>query len=615
MARSSASAGKPIPVIEVTGPAVPPAWATMQRYLFETMARAADAFVRRYTRPDGTLVWRDEWPGMDGSDDAYESFGSFPLFYALGGDARVHEWARREWEAVTRQFTGYGQVYNEFDAYYDWMHHGESSLYLYNLGLADPYVRADRERALRFAGMYMGEDPEARNWDAGNRLIRSPITGSRGPRFEMSAEDWVTHRPILANYLTPYEDVPGIDASRDPMVKADWNDDGTFAEILKLMNARMGRGDVPLNLTSTSLITSAFLYTGEAKYRDWVVDYLSAWCDRAKRNGGIMPDNVGLSGRIGECMAGKWWGGYYGWRWPHGAMNILESTLVAGSNAALLTGDLSHLDLVRSQLDLLWSLGREEEGVFKLPKRHGDVGWFDYAPPDARLWIHLFHVSQQQRDLDRLLRLSKPDLPSGGWRFGKGGQVSPQGWLAYMQGSNPAYPEQALGQTCEEMNRRLEIMRGDTGDPGEWDVHHWQNINPVVCEPLFQLTMGAPGVVYHGGLCHARVRHFDPERRRPGLPEHVSALVEGITPEHIVLQLVNTDALAEHEVWVQAGAYREHRFTHAEVLDPESAQRGGQPLNCAYVRVCLGPAAQVRLRLRMDRYVAAPTYDWPWAPG
>ena len=42
---------------------------------------------------------------------------------------------------------------------------------------------------------------------------------------------------------------------------------------------------------------------------------------------GILPDNVGLSGRIGENINGKWWGSYYGWRWPHGLFNQLESAL------------------------------------------------------------------------------------------------------------------------------------------------------------------------------------------------------------------------------------------------------------------------------------------------
>jgi hypothetical protein len=34
---------------------------------------------------DGTLIWRDRWPGMDGSDDPYEGFMNMPLLYALGG--------------------------------------------------------------------------------------------------------------------------------------------------------------------------------------------------------------------------------------------------------------------------------------------------------------------------------------------------------------------------------------------------------------------------------------------------------------------------------------------------------------------------------------------------
>ena len=61
-----------------------------------------------------------------------------------------------------------------------------------------------------------------------------------------------------------------------------------------------------------------------------MLTYLSAWAERTAANKGIIPDNVGLSGHIGESMEGKWWGGYYGWRWPHGAINLLEATVVAG---------------------------------------------------------------------------------------------------------------------------------------------------------------------------------------------------------------------------------------------------------------------------------------------
>lgn len=51
----------------------PPAWAVMQRRLIAAMDEAAPVFEARYTRPDGTFIWRQTWPGMDGSDDGYES--------------------------------------------------------------------------------------------------------------------------------------------------------------------------------------------------------------------------------------------------------------------------------------------------------------------------------------------------------------------------------------------------------------------------------------------------------------------------------------------------------------------------------------------------------------
>ncbi|MBI2193441.1 MAG: hypothetical protein HYU36_15810 [Planctomycetes bacterium] len=608
--RSESQSQSPV-TIESNERVVPPRWAVMERYLIEQMNRAAVQFVERYTRPDGTLVWRQEWPGMDGSDDAYESFTSFPLFYALGGSEAVHELSRKEWSAITWQFTGYGQVYREFDAYYDWMHHGESNLYLYYFGLADPYRHQDRDRALRFAAMYTGDDPESPNWDAKRKMIRSPINGSRGPRFEMSAVDWVTHRPILAEYLAPYEDMAGLPKG-DPWVKANWNDDAVFARILKLLNQRMARGDVPLNLNATSLVTHAYLYTGDERYRQWVLDYLAAWCQRTKKNKGIMPDNVGPTGKIGECMKGKWWGGYYGWRWPHGSYNILESTLMAGENAVLMTGDASWLDLTRSQHDLMWSLGRVENGVFKVPWKHGDQGWFAFNPPNPRNYIHLYFTSLAGEDRERLERLENRDRWPHSGSFSKGGQYNAAPWFAYVQGNNPDFPDRVLSETHIELCRRLELMRNDHADPETWDVHHWQEINPVVCEGMAQLMLGSPAAIYHGGLLHASVRYFDPASRRPGLPQHVAAAVERVSPDALVLVLVNTDALQASEVLVQAGAYAEHQFTEARRLDASGKEVGNTRVHARHVLVRLGPGAQARLKLGVRRYAHAPSYDLPW---
>jgi len=86
---------------------------------------------------------------MDGSDDAYESFYTFPLFYALGGAEDYRYLARKQWEAMMWQFTEYGQLHREFDAYYDWMHHGESYLYFYFWALPEPYTLRDYQRSVR----------------------------------------------------------------------------------------------------------------------------------------------------------------------------------------------------------------------------------------------------------------------------------------------------------------------------------------------------------------------------------------------------------------------------------------------------------------------------------
>ncbi|NOX53863.1 MAG: hypothetical protein GXP27_05380, partial [Planctomycetes bacterium] len=450
-----------VPTVEITTSASPPEWALWQRYLLDRLHVAAVEFVERYTRPDGTLIWRDHWPGMDGSDDGYESFYNFPLYYALGGPEEIHGLSRKLWEAVTRQFTAYGQIYKEFDAYYDWMHHGESSTYFYFFGLADPTESKTRERAVRFAGLYLGEDPEAPNWDPERKMIRSPINGSRGPRFVNSVEDWVTHRPVLAEYPLPYDDIPNVTSSDA------WIDDERFPFILETMNRRMMRGDVPLNLAATSLVLNAFLYTGEEKYRRWILEYVDAWIERTRQNGGILPDNVGPSGRIGELMDGKWWGGYYGWRWPHGLLNQIESTLIGGTNAYLVSGDPRYLELPRSVIDLMRQQARlDPAGRVVVPHRHDDRGWYDYRPIDPTPLVYLWSVSQAAEDYRRMAELT--ELSAGdtlSYRKGKGDGDHALAWLGFIEGRNADYPTQMLRATYSETLRRLERIRSDRTAP------------------------------------------------------------------------------------------------------------------------------------------------------
>jgi hypothetical protein len=592
-----------IPVCTADSTTVPPVWALWQRRLIDVMDDAGIAYVERYTRDDGTLIWRHEWPGMDGSDDAYESFYTFPLFYALGGSERYRDLARKHFEAVTWQWTEYGQVHREFDAYYDWMHHGESSLYFYFLGLSEPYTLRDRQRAARFAEFYTGEDPEAPNYDPEHRLIRSPINGSRGPRLEMTAEDWSTHRWVLSHPMfgVPFEDIPGV-----PGPSADWLDDDVFTRILAAMNQRMARGDVPINLLATTLVTHAFLYTGDNKYQDWVLEYLDAWKTRAADNGGLLPDNVGLSGKIGECMDGKWWGGYYGWRWPHGGTVLLESAAVAGMNAALLTGDLAHLDLARAQLDGLWELRQEVEGESRVPLRHTDAGWTDFRRMSPALPIQLWQLSGDDEDLDRVLRL--PGQETWCDDLGVRGRGNGAAWFQFVRGEFEDFPEQLLQAEYAAVCQALDAIRNDHEPAEDIYIQHWIGRNPVLCGALLQLTTGAPSPIYHGGLIHARVRYYDATAERPGLPTDVAALVDRVSDSGFRVQLVNLDPQRSKSVILQAGAFGEHDFDHVRMDDDaDGIDIGGQ-----WLQVNLAPAAGTVLDLTVRRFVRSPSYDTPW---
>ncbi len=591
-----------------------PDWAIRERHLIDVMNEAAPIYARRYTRADGSFVWREEWPGMDGSDDGYESYHNWPLFYSLGGADEIHELSRFYWNAVTKQFTAYGQVYREFDAYYDWMHHGESSIYFYYFGLADPTREPDRSRALRFAGLYTGDDPAVGNWDATRKMMRSPITGSRGPRFVNSFEDWETHRSVLAGYPVPFDDldVPTTDEPwrglDERVKKADWNDDAVYSAILDALNRRQMRCDVPLNLTSTSLVTHAYLLTGDVKYRTWVLDYLEAWADRIKANDGICPDSVGPSGTIGETMDGKWWGGYYGWRWPHGFMSIIEPLTIAAMNASLITGDLGYLDIPRGQLDRIIDLGRHVEGKLLVPHRHTDDGWTSYRPLSPHHASQIWYMSQDARDRRRLEAL--PEVRTDWMEVrpgrGKGDDIHFGPWFCFLDGRNPDYPTRILDAQYAEVLRRMDLIRSDHADPETYDVHHWQNHNPVHTEGLLQLAHGGPQIVYHGGLLHVALRYFDADRRRPGLPEDVAALVTSVDAEGVDFRVANTSPVHGRSLIIQAGAFGEHAFTSVDSRAIDSTAR---------IRIKLPPGRSISVHAGMKRYCGSPSYGTPFTGG
>ena len=80
-----------IPTLSATGRRTPPNWAVRQRDLMSLMDRAALRFTDHATRSDGSLIQRSVWTSMDGTDNGYEAFLSFPLAYLLGGADHLHE--------------------------------------------------------------------------------------------------------------------------------------------------------------------------------------------------------------------------------------------------------------------------------------------------------------------------------------------------------------------------------------------------------------------------------------------------------------------------------------------------------------------------------------------
>jgi hypothetical protein len=107
-------------------------------------------------------------------------------------------------------------------------------------------------------------------------------------------------------------------------------------------------------------------------------------------------------------------------------------------------------------------------------------------------------------------------------------------------------------------------------------------------------------------LLSARLRYFDPERRRAGVPEDVAALVSALSETRTTLTLVNVNASARRTVVVQGGGYGEHELVDVTV-DGKTT-----PIHAPLLTVQLEPGAGQTLELTMKRYANPPTSLHPW---
>jgi hypothetical protein len=621
----------------------PPGWALAQRGLFDLLDEAWRRFEREYTGADGRLNYRGRLSTRDGVDDFYEVFFNWPQLYLLGGASDLLAASERHWEGVTRQLTELGMLKDEYERGYDWFHQSESLLLFYFLCMAAP--ERWRERALRFADLYV--DPAHGNYDPRHRIIPRPHNGSDPHRegiFDGDSYPWLPKEAEM--YGFPLDWILPEGAARPPLER-----DPRLGEQMRL---RMGTGDTAANLSATGLVHNALILSGEQRYRDWIAEYVGAWRERAAANGGVIPDNVAPDGTVGGLLEGRWYGGHYGWNWPHGWYSVGHAAMVAALAGAAATGDDSHLDLVRPALDEIiargkvmayteadssirskWTVQLAEDvstPTLHVPYRYGDQGWFDYNPmlmgvPTA-LWHHTASVADRAR-IEHLRSASGYDWSTVRSFRSKEEAGHEEPWFAFLAGDDPQYPEKILAAAQAQVRHRLARMeRYRDLDVPEADIHVWQQSNPVVTEALVQLTWGGPQVIYNGGLQQARVRYYDATARRPGLPAKVAALVSSIDPAATVVDLVNLDPQTPRRVIVQAGAFAEHDIravTYTACEDPSwigdlydyghtqpAVTSHSVDVSGPWLAVELPRSSTIRLTLRLDLRANQPSYRSPF---
>ncbi|RZJ00881.1 MAG: hypothetical protein EON90_05630 [Brevundimonas sp.] len=572
--------------IQVDAPAPVPAWALAERAVIAANAEGVKTFLDAYVDGRGYLRGLEHYGITDGADDAVEPIRNWPIAHALGGDDSIIEAWSNVWENHLDQYSrtrvpevasvSEGIYYREFMPQFDWEHISEGMAGFYFYGLSRPDDPRYAIRLRRYAGLYMNEDPTAPNYDPVHHIIRSLFNGSRGPRLTPpNADDW------------DGPEIPG----------------GGSARRTRFQNSGNIVGDHPLNLNATQLAFHAYLVTGDAKYRDWTLEYVNAWRDRIAQNGGNIPSNIGLDGTIGGEWGGKWYGGVFGWNSPdEGVRNyVFRGPPEAFGDALLLTGDQGYTGVLRRQLDNLYAEKRVVDGKVQVPHYYGDQGWYGWADVDGRspglgnrrrVETDVYMWSLERRDLDRLPKT---------------------GWIGYLQGQQPDYPLQALQGALEDVREAGQRIRDDeTTIQYPVGITRWERSNPVATEALVNLTLGGadPGGSGHGPLpLHTQFRHFDPEARRAGLPQDVAALVEKIEPTSVVLTLVNTSPLETRTVTVQMGGYGEHRCRSIRT------RAATVPCDGRSFNVRLTPTSSETLTVSLDRYAYRPTLEFPWEQG
>ncbi len=221
------------------------------------------------------------------------------------------------------------------------------------------------------------------------------------------------------------------------------------------------------------------------------------------------------------------------------------------------------------------------------PQMYGDEGWYHYTPePYNHGALELYYLSHARRRPLRRARQCLARLPR--WRIAELSRRGPA-----------AGPRQTFAAWSKAF--RMTPARPTRA----WPTTRCASIL-AACDSLVELAMG--GLI--GGknrlVLHSRLRYFDADHRRAGLPDGVAALIEKMTADSVTLSLVNVDQVHSRTVVIQAGGYGEHQFREATIGDR------ALPINASHLSLRLAAGSGTKLQLKLQRYANQPTWAFPW---
>ena len=229
---------------------------------------------------------------------------------------------------------------------------------------------------------------------------------------------------------------------------------------------------------------------------------------------------------------------------------------------------------------------KEENGATLYPHMYGDEGWYHFLPkpfsPGA-LQIYYWTMDKEYRK----------------W-------VPSSRWLDFLEGKDDNFPMEALKEDFKTLRQRMEKVSQDNATPDTRMADDMHRLLPAITDNLIRLMLGGLPTGRDGYPLHCRLRYFDPERQRAGLPKDVAVLIDSMTDDEVSVTLLNLDPINAKTLIVQGGAYAEHQIIQVKTESSEA------PVDHSHFVVKLAPGSGERFVLQMKRYANHPTCAFPW---